>query len=118
MMAERLLPLPAKAAANEVEACRDNRKDPTSANARLRDLAANYPTGALDHGMAASGAAQHIHAMQAWYDAELERGKAVPYRSCRLAARRKGLRRCGARLGRGLHAVARRKQLLRDPVNP
>jgi hypothetical protein len=71
---ERLLPLAVRAAADHAQALRDRSEDPEPAVARLNDLRSRYPTVIADVGPGPVYQAQ-VRAMQAWYDAEILRGK-------------------------------------------
>jgi DNA-binding CsgD family transcriptional regulator len=71
--AERLIPLAARAAADQAQAMRDRGEDPARAMERLHDLQSSYPTVVEDAGPGPMYQAQ-LRAMQAWYDAEIMRG--------------------------------------------
>jgi len=75
--AERLIPLAARAAADQAQAIRDRGEDPARAVERLHDLQSSYPTVVKDAGPGPMYQAQ-LHAMQAWYDAEIMRGLRDP----------------------------------------
>jgi DNA-binding CsgD family transcriptional regulator/tetratricopeptide (TPR) repeat protein len=74
---EHLIPLAARAAANEVRALTDRGADPTQALARLRDLRRRYPKVVIEP---ASGRLYDalVLALQAEYDAEVMRAEADP----------------------------------------
>jgi DNA-binding CsgD family transcriptional regulator len=76
-LVERLIPLAAKAMANEARAFLDQGKDPSRAMARLDDLRSRHPTVVADTGPGPMHRAQ-VRAMQAWYDAEILRGQNNP----------------------------------------
>ena len=71
-LVERIVPLAAQVLADEVEAARSRREDPTPALDRLRDLRGRHPDLPVD-----VSPGDHyrkvVRAMQAWYDAELAR---------------------------------------------
>ena len=75
--AERLIPLAARAAADEVQALRDRGDDPAPAAARLLDLKRRFPSVVAEDAPGPMYAAQ-VRAMQALYEAELLRGKLDP----------------------------------------
>jgi DNA-binding CsgD family transcriptional regulator len=75
--AERLIPLAARAAADQAQAIRDRGEDPARAVERLHDLQSSYPTVVEDAGPGPMYQAQ-LRAMQAWYDAEIMRGLQDP----------------------------------------
>jgi hypothetical protein len=77
-MVERLIPLAARAAADEVRAFRVREEDPASAVARLDDLRRRYPTIVSDLGFQGPVFRLQMQAMQAWYDAEVVRGRENP----------------------------------------
>jgi DNA-binding NarL/FixJ family response regulator len=72
---ERLLPLAARAAADQAQGLRDNDEDSAPAVARLRDLQRSHPT-VVTEGW--PGMEAQTEAMQALYDAEVLRGQADP----------------------------------------
>jgi DNA-binding CsgD family transcriptional regulator len=74
---ERLLPLAARAAADEAQACRDRGQDPDAAVAQLSSLKDRYPEVIADVGPGPMYQLQ-LRAMQALYDAEVLRGQADP----------------------------------------
>jgi DNA-binding CsgD family transcriptional regulator len=76
-LVERLVPLAAKALADQAQAFRDRGEDPAAAVARLHDLRSRYPTVVAEDGPGPMHQAQ-VHAMQTWYDAEVQRGRADP----------------------------------------
>jgi hypothetical protein len=76
-MVERLIPLAAKAIANEARTSLDRSKDPSPTMARLDDLRNQHPTVVADTGPGPMHRAQ-VRAMQAWYDAEIQRGQDDP----------------------------------------
>ncbi len=73
-LVERLIPLAAKAMADDAQALLDQGKDPAPAMARLDDLRHQHPTVVADTGPGPMHRAQ-VRAMQAWYDAEILRGQ-------------------------------------------
>jgi DNA-binding CsgD family transcriptional regulator len=77
VLCERLIPLAARAMADQAQALRDRGKDPAMAVERLHDLRRRYPTVVAHFGPGPMRGAQ-VHAMQAWYDAEIHRGRADP----------------------------------------
>jgi hypothetical protein len=103
--AERLIPLAARAAADQAQAIRDRGEDPARAVERLHDLQSSYPTVVEDAGPGPMYQAQ-LRAMQAWYDAEIMRGPAGSKRRSGVDPGRAGMRRGRPRLGRGLRSVA------------
>jgi DNA-binding CsgD family transcriptional regulator len=76
-LVERLIPLAAKAMADEARTFLDQGKDPSRAVARLDDLRSRHPTVVADTGPGPMHRAQ-VRAMQAWYDAEILRGQNNP----------------------------------------
>jgi len=74
---ERLMPLAARAAADEVQALRDRGDDPAPGAARLLDLQRRYPHVVAENVPGSMYAAQ-VRAMQALYEAELLRGRLDP----------------------------------------
>jgi DNA-binding CsgD family transcriptional regulator len=76
-LVERLVPLAARALADEAQALRDQGEDPAPAVARLDDLRSRYPAVLADTGPGPMYQVQ-VRAMQAWYDAEIQRGRADP----------------------------------------
>jgi DNA-binding CsgD family transcriptional regulator len=74
---ERLIPLAARAAADEAQAVRDRGEDPAPAAARLLDLQVRFPTVVAEDQVGPVYAAQ-VRAMQAIYEAELLRGLLDP----------------------------------------
>jgi DNA-binding CsgD family transcriptional regulator len=76
-LVERLVPLAARALADEAQAFRDRGEDPAAAVARLHDLRSRYPAIVAENGSGPMHRAQ-VRAMQAWYDAEVHRGRAEP----------------------------------------
>jgi DNA-binding CsgD family transcriptional regulator len=76
-MSERLIPLAARAAADLAQMLRDRGADPAPAVARLNDLRSRYPAVVADSGPGPKYQAT-VHAMQAWYDAEVQRGHPDP----------------------------------------
>ncbi len=76
-LAERLIPLAARALADEAQACRDRGEEPVPAMAQLGDLRSRYPIVAAE-GEPGSAYPAQVRAMQAWYDAEVHRGMADP----------------------------------------
>jgi DNA-binding CsgD family transcriptional regulator len=77
VLCERLIPLAARAMADQAQALRDRGKDPAIAVEGLHDLRRRYPTVVAHFGPGPMRKAQ-VHAMQAWYDAEVHRGRADP----------------------------------------
>jgi DNA-binding CsgD family transcriptional regulator len=77
-MVERLIPLAARAAADEAQTFRDRSEDPAPAVAQLRDLQRRYPAIVADQGAVGPSYLAQVRAMQAWYDAELLRGESDP----------------------------------------
>jgi DNA-binding CsgD family transcriptional regulator/tetratricopeptide (TPR) repeat protein len=76
-LVERLVPLAARALADEAQAFRDRGEDPAPAVARLHDLRGSHPTVVAEDGPGPMHQAQ-VRAMQAWYDAEMQRGQDDP----------------------------------------
>jgi DNA-binding CsgD family transcriptional regulator len=78
---ECLLPLAARALADEVQACRDNRRDPAPSLRRLHRLRREFPRVVTDSGVQ-SGAApfyqDQVDALQLLTEAETARGRRVP----------------------------------------
>jgi DNA-binding CsgD family transcriptional regulator len=74
---ERLLPLAARASADQVQALRDHDSDPGPAVARLRGLQRRHPHVIADPGPGPMYQMQ-LRAMQALYDAEVLRGQVDP----------------------------------------
>jgi DNA-binding CsgD family transcriptional regulator len=74
---ERLIPLAARAAADQAQGLRDGGEDPAPALAQLHDLQHRYPDIVADPNPGPAYQAQ-VRAMQAWYDAELCRGRLDP----------------------------------------
>jgi DNA-binding CsgD family transcriptional regulator len=77
-MIERLVPLAARAAANQAQLLRDQGADAAPAIARLDALRHQYPTVVADIGPSAPVYDAVLHAMQALYDAEVRRGRLDP----------------------------------------
>jgi DNA-binding CsgD family transcriptional regulator len=77
ILVERLIPLAARVLADEVQAFRDRGEDPAAAVVRLQDLRSRYPRVVAEVGPGPMYKAQ-LRAMQAWYDAELQRGQDDP----------------------------------------
>jgi DNA-binding CsgD family transcriptional regulator len=75
---ERLVPLAARALADEAQRSRDRGADPAPAVARLDGLRRHYPTVAQDFGGVLGLYADQVRAMQALYDAEMCRGTLDP----------------------------------------
>jgi DNA-binding CsgD family transcriptional regulator len=73
-LVERLVPLAARACADEAQAFRDRGEDPAPAVARLHDLGSRYPRVIAEDGPGPMHRAQ-VGAMQSWYDAEVKRGQ-------------------------------------------
>jgi DNA-binding CsgD family transcriptional regulator len=76
-LVERLIPLAARALADEAQALRDRAEDPAAAVARLDDLRSRYPRVVPEDAPSPTYPVQ-VRAMQAWYDAEVHRGRAEP----------------------------------------
>ena len=76
-LVERLVPLAARALADETQALRDRGEDPALAVVRLHDLRSSYPAVVAEDRSGPMHRAQ-VQAMQAWYDAEVQRGRADP----------------------------------------
>jgi DNA-binding CsgD family transcriptional regulator len=76
-LVERLVPLAARALADEAQTVRDYGEDPAPAMARLDDLRSRYPTVVAETGPGPMYQLQ-VRAMQAWYDAEVLRGNNDP----------------------------------------
>jgi DNA-binding CsgD family transcriptional regulator/tetratricopeptide (TPR) repeat protein len=76
-LVERLVPLAARALADEAQAFRDRGEDPAPAVARLHDLRRRYPKVVAEDGSGPMHRAQ-VQAMQSWYDAEVIRGEDDP----------------------------------------
>jgi DNA-binding CsgD family transcriptional regulator len=74
---ERLLPIAARAVADQAQMFRDRGESPAPAVARLDDLRSRYPTVVADPAAGRSYPVQ-VRAMQAWYDAEVLRGEDDP----------------------------------------
>jgi DNA-binding CsgD family transcriptional regulator len=74
---ERLLPLAARALANDIQLLRDRGKDPSSIVSQLDDLRCKYPTVRADLIFGPMYRLQ-LRAMQALYDAEQCRGRLDP----------------------------------------
>jgi DNA-binding CsgD family transcriptional regulator/tetratricopeptide (TPR) repeat protein len=74
---ERLLPLGARALADEAQEIRDRGEDPAPAMMRLDDLRSRYPVVLSETGPGPMYQVQ-VQAMQAWYDAEVQRGQNGP----------------------------------------
>jgi DNA-binding CsgD family transcriptional regulator len=77
-LVERLIPLAARALADQAQAFRDRGADPTLAVARLDDLRSRYPDIVAETGQPGPTYTAQVHAMQAWYDAEVQRGQDDP----------------------------------------
>ena len=76
-LVERLIPLAARATADEVQARRDRGDDPAPAVARLLDLQRRFPKVVAEEQVGPMYTAQ-VCAMQALYEAELLRGQLDP----------------------------------------
>ncbi|MGH6887063.1 MAG: response regulator transcription factor, partial [Geminicoccales bacterium] len=76
-LVERLIPLAAKAMADEAQAFLDQGEDAAPAVTRLHDLRHQHPTVVADTGPGPMHQLQ-VRAMQAWYDAEVQRGEDDP----------------------------------------
>jgi len=76
-LVERLVPLAARALADEAQAFRDRGEDPAAAVARLDDLRSRYPRVVAEVGPGPMHQAE-VRAMQARYDAEVQWGLAEP----------------------------------------
>ena len=78
-LVERLIPLAARAAADEVQAIRDRGDDPTPAVTRLLDLQRRFPSVVAEDAAGPRPVyAAQVGAMQALYEAELLRGQLDP----------------------------------------
>ncbi len=77
-LVERLIPLAARAAADQVQALRDRGEDATLALTRLEDLRSRYPDVVAETTQPGPTYTAQVRAMQAWYDAEVLRGKDDP----------------------------------------
>jgi DNA-binding CsgD family transcriptional regulator len=75
--AERLVPLAARALADHLQQLRDRGSDSAPAVGRLDDLRRRYPEVVAEPGTGPHHQAQ-VRAMQAWYDAEVCRGRRDP----------------------------------------
>jgi DNA-binding CsgD family transcriptional regulator len=75
---ERLIPLAARAAADQAQTLRDRGENPAPALLRLHDLKRRYPTIVAEHGLVGPAYQAQLRAMQAWYDAEIQRGQDDP----------------------------------------
>ena len=75
---ERLVPLAARAMADDVQAVRDHDSDPSAAVARLEDFRRRYPEVVADAGPESPVYRLQLQAMQALYDAELCRARLDP----------------------------------------
>ena len=75
---ERLLPLAARAVADEAQASRDRGEDSDRAVARLSSLYSRYPEVIVDRQGYGPMYQLQLRAMQALYDAEVLRGRADP----------------------------------------
>ena len=111
---ERLIPLAARALADEAQACRDRGKEPVPAMARLRDLRSRYPILAAEGEPGPAYPAQ-VRAMQAWYDAEFHRGMAEPSAATAWQHAAQASADGDLPLGRGIHVVARRRSVGEEP---
>ncbi len=76
-LVERLVPLAARALADEIQRCHDRAADPAATVARLEHLRQDYPEVVVEHGPGAL-ARRVAAAMQAMYDAEYARGRGDP----------------------------------------
>jgi DNA-binding CsgD family transcriptional regulator len=76
-LVERLVPLAARALADQAQEFRDRSEDPWAAVTRLHDLRSRYPRVVADVGPGPMYELQ-VRAMQAWYDAEVQRGRDDP----------------------------------------
>jgi DNA-binding CsgD family transcriptional regulator len=74
-LVERLIPLAARAVADQIQALRDRGEDPTLALARLKDLRSRYPNVVAESTQLGPTYIAQVRAMQAWYDAEVLRGE-------------------------------------------
>jgi DNA-binding CsgD family transcriptional regulator len=75
---ERLVPLAARAAADAVQVLRDRGDDPAAALARLDDLQHRYPTVVADPEPGGAVYRKQVTGNQAWYQAEVLRGRQDP----------------------------------------
>jgi DNA-binding CsgD family transcriptional regulator len=76
-LVERLIPLAARAVADQAQALRDRGEDPAPAVLGLNDLRSRYPTVVANTGPGPIYQME-LQAMQSWYDAEVHRGRADP----------------------------------------
>jgi DNA-binding CsgD family transcriptional regulator len=74
---ERLIPLAARAVADQAQAARDRGEDPAPALAHLHDLQRQHPAVVADPNPGPVYQGQ-VRAMQVWYEAEVMRGHADP----------------------------------------
>ena len=77
-LAERLMPLAARAMADDAQTLRDRGANPSSAVARLDDLRRRFPTIVVDTAPEQPMGKLQIRAYQGLYDAEVRRGRADP----------------------------------------
>jgi DNA-binding CsgD family transcriptional regulator len=77
-LVERLIPLAARAAADQVQAACDRGEDATPALARLQDLRRRFPRVVAETTHLGPSYIAQVRAMQAWYDAEVLRGPDDP----------------------------------------
>jgi DNA-binding CsgD family transcriptional regulator len=77
-LVERLIPLAARAVADQIQTLHDRGKDATAPLARLRDLRSRYPDVVAETAQPGPTYTAHVRAMQAWYDAEVLRGEDDP----------------------------------------
>jgi DNA-binding CsgD family transcriptional regulator len=73
-LVERLVPLAARAMADEAQALRDRGEDAASAVTRLEEFRRRYPAVVTEVGPGPAHRAE-VAAMQSWYDAEVRRGR-------------------------------------------
>jgi DNA-binding CsgD family transcriptional regulator len=76
-MVERLVPLAARAMADQIQQVRDRGADTTAVLDRLNDLHGRYPQVVMDTGPGPQYRVE-VQAMQAWYEAEVCRGRLDP----------------------------------------
>ena len=74
-LAERLVPLAARAVADLVEEARDHRLDQVDALAHLDDLHSRFPVVIRTHDSDSPLGERRLTAMQSWYDAESARAR-------------------------------------------
>jgi DNA-binding CsgD family transcriptional regulator len=77
-LVERLIPLAARAIADQTQTLRDRGEDVMPALARLQDLRSRYPSVVAETTQLGPSYVAQVRAMQAWYDAEVLRGEDDP----------------------------------------